>query len=146
MSTTKIGDQKLFGMIAMSLGLVTKEQLDECLELQRQFTVPLPLGAIMLARGVLTKEQLEGVLKVQVKAIRGKYRDKSKTQRRRLLGEILIEQGYINRDTLATALERQQALRSSGFNPRIGELLVYLGKITPKQLRSALMTQAQASA
>lgn len=146
MTTSSHDKHKLFGMVALSLGFITKEQLQQCLDVQQKFTIPLPLGAIMLARGILTESQLRGVLRVQAKAFKGNYRHKSKTERRRLLGEILLEQGHIDKQTPATALERQETLRRTGFSPRIGELLVYLGKITPDQLKGALAVQARASA
>jgi len=146
MITSGRDKHKLFGMVALSLGFITKEQLQECLDVQQKFTIPLPLGAIMMARSHITENQLRDVLRVQAKALKGNYRPKTKTQRRKLLGEILIEQGHIDKQTLATALERQETLRNTGFSPRLGELLVYLGKITPDQLKGALAVQARASA
>ena len=65
MTTTTLDRPKLFGMIALSLGFVTKEQLEDNLEIQRRFSVPVRLGEIMLARGVLRQDQIDEILNVQ---------------------------------------------------------------------------------
>jgi hypothetical protein len=139
-----LAKQRLFGMIALSMGFVTKSQLQECLEIQGSSTMPRQLGAVMTARGYMTEEQVREVLAVQGKSGETTSLPGSKSERRKLLGEILIERGFINRNTLDTALRRQQLLRRTGINPRLGELLIAIGELTMGQLREALVAQATA--
>ena len=142
----KIGlaKQKLFGMIALSMGFVTKAQLHECLTIQEESTLPRQLGAVMTARGFMTEEQVREVLAIQGKSGETTSLPGSKSERRKLLGEILVERGFINRNTLDAALQRQRVLRQTGINPRLGELLIAIGKLTMGQLREALLAQASA--
>ena len=144
MGKVGLAKQKLFGMIALSMGYVTKAQLQECLTIQEESTLPRQLGAVMIARGFMTEEQVRDVLAVQGKSGETTSMPGSKSERRKLLGEILVERGFINRNTLDTALERQQLLRKSGISPRLGELLIAIGKLTMGQLREALLAQTSA--
>ena len=143
---TKVGiaKMKLFGMVALSMGVITREQLQECVEIQQQSTVPRKLGAILLSRGYVTESQVREILKVQGKTGETTSLPDTKSERKRLLGDILVERGYINRETLTTVLRRQQLLRENGISPRLGELLIAIGKITQTQLREALVVQATA--
>ena len=68
----------------------------------------------------------------------------SKSERKKLLGEILVERGYIDRQTLTGIIRRQRFLRKNGISPRLGELLIALGKISRDQLKEALSAQPPA--
>ena len=142
----KIGlaNKKLFGMVALSMGFLTRKQLKECVTLQQEATIPRRLGDIMLARGYLDAAQVRDILAIQGKTGETTSMPKTKSERRRLLGEILVETGAIDRKTLTAVLKRQQLLRRSGINPRLGEILIAIGKITRGQLKKALISQASA--
>ena len=144
MVKTGLSKQKLFGMIALSMGLVTQEQLQECLDIQRDSLLPRQLGGVMMSRGYLTEAQVREVLAVQGKTGETTSLPGSKSERKRLLGQILVERGYIDQDTLTAVLKRQELLRKSGIRPRIGELLIAIGKITHGQLSEALQMQVTA--
>ena len=144
MSETSIGGPKLFGMIALSLGMVTRGQLDECLAIQRESAVRHRLGAIILSRGYMNNDQVREVLHVQARVRKRAVRPISKSGRRKLLGQILIEHGRVSKETLTAILRRQEKLRNEGFSLRIGELLVANGEITPIDLKEALTAQSTA--
>lgn len=56
----------LFGFIGIGLGMITKNQLDECLETQKQGTGSNHrLGDIMLDKGYLTSDQIQKILSIQ---------------------------------------------------------------------------------
>jgi len=63
----KSSSRRLFGMIALSMGMINKGQLDECLEAQRESKKPRQLGDIMLERGEMTENQVNEVLSIQEK-------------------------------------------------------------------------------
>ena len=129
-------------MIALSMGMITRKQLNECLEIQQQSGEPRQLGAIMLARGVLDQEKIGDILAVQKKMGDVTGLPAVKTRGRRLIGEIMVEAAYINEQTLRTALRRQKLLRETGISPRLGELLLAVGELTCNQLQKALALQA----
>ena len=53
------------------------------------------------------------------------------------LGEMLVKQGWISRQDLARALDRQRTSRQ-----RLGEILVEMGRISDGQLQQTLQEQA----
>ncbi|MCM8779009.1 MAG: Flp pilus assembly complex ATPase component TadA [Candidatus Omnitrophica bacterium] len=55
---------------------------------------------------------------------------------KRLLGEILLEKGYISRENLATALAEQKKTGA-----RLGQILLKLGFVTEKQLATCISQQ-----
>jgi aspartate ammonia-lyase len=58
--------EKLFGVVAIGLGLITRGQLDECLRIQREeVDEGHLLGTIMLDKGYLTEKQIQEVLTAQ---------------------------------------------------------------------------------
>lgn len=132
---------RLFGILAMSLGLITKEQLDECLAIQEQSTARNPLGAILLAQGYMSEKQVREILAIQSKTKKKPGTSASTARRKKLLGEILVERGHIDRQTLENVLQRQRLLRQNGLMSRLGELLLAIGKITNDQLAEALTMQ-----
>lgn len=142
MGKTSFTDRKLFGIIALSMGMIDKEQLDECLEIQRNSDPPLQLGAIMLTNGHLSEKQVRQVLSAQRKVGDISSLPEDKTEGRKLIGEILVECCYIDPQTLKNVLHRQQLLRKTGISPRLGELLLAIGKLTRHQLEKALSVQS----
>ena len=142
MATSSLGGPKLFGMIALSLGMITKERLEECLNVQQNSSTRRRLGAIMLVKGYMTDAQVREVLHVQNRVRRRATQPNTDSEKRRLIGQILLEQGYIAKETLTVSLHRQQKLRKEGFNFRIGEILVASGNISPSQLKEALTVQS----
>jgi len=55
----------LVGQIAVELGFLTREQLQECIDLQAGQVQPKPIGTLLLESGFLTQEKLAGVLEEQ---------------------------------------------------------------------------------
>ncbi len=141
---TKSGrtSRRLFGMIAMSMGMIDKEQLDECLQLQQQSGEPAQLGEIMLTRGDLTEEQVSDIVAVQRRM--GSIEDLPvvKTRGRKLIGQIMVEAAYVDEKALKSALQRQNLLRETGISPLLGELLIAVGRLTRQRLEKALALQA----
>ena len=58
--------ERLFGVIALSMGLISKDQLTECLKLQKKQSDDWRmLGTIMLDRGYMSEKQIKQVLDAQ---------------------------------------------------------------------------------
>jgi hypothetical protein len=110
------------GELLVAEGLLSKNQLDAALEIQRALETPVPLGQILIHWKLITPTQLNLVLT--------KYKKASP------VGEILLRKGLIDQTQLDAALEQQQ---KSGT--RIGHVLVRTGVITDDQLKQALGEQ-----
>ncbi len=117
-----------FGDFLISMGFVTRSQVDQALALQ-----PLTgnrVGESLLSLGFLTRAQLQRALSLAVRDGDTAVLDKPP------LGEILMGLRYVTREQLDGALQEQQ---SSGR--RLGELLVNTGALLHKQLYEALGLQ-----
>ena len=57
--------ERKFGVIAWSLGMINKEQLNECLRLQQESVDKPLLGQILLERGYMNERGIEEVLSAQ---------------------------------------------------------------------------------
>jgi hypothetical protein len=125
------------------MGMITKEQLHDSLEAQKESSTRRRLGAIMRARRYMTEEQIKEILSVQGKTPQETRLRATSNERVKLLGEVLVDLGHIDRQTLATILERYERLRSEESSPRLSKLLISLGKITRAQVEQALSILAR---
>lgn len=97
-------------------GLVTEEQLARALEYQQGRDVLL--GEALAALGILSPGELAAFIN----------QDKAAP-----IGEILIREGYLDREKLNTALAQQRA-----YGGRLGAICVELGYLTHEQLDAVL--------
>ncbi len=105
-----------FGSRLVKAGLINEEQLADALLWQKQENTLL--GETLVNHEIITSEQL----------FRFIFSSPGTT-----LGEVLIGNGYINREQLAEALRYQQQ-----YGGRLGAICVSLGFLTPQQLNSTL--------
>ena len=57
--------ESLFGRIAVQAGLITQSQLEECLTLQKDRKLRVPIGKLLLEKGYLAEEEWKAVLQEQ---------------------------------------------------------------------------------
>jgi chorismate-pyruvate lyase len=110
------------GELLIEDALVTRDQLDEALRVQRTLRGYVPLGQILMMQGALTRTQLMASLK--------------RHRKRARLGELLVRAGHVTPAQLETALASQQQSRKP-----LGHTLVSLGYVTEETMRQALCTQ-----
>jgi chromosome segregation ATPase len=149
---------RLIGSVFVEKGLITEEQLEDALELQR--TTGERLGEILVERFKIERLELAGALAEQwAEYERSGANDESEpllsptplataTPRdpnpaaatgaatKRPIGEIFVERGLVTAVQLEEALEEQ---KKSGR--RLGEVLVATGKLSRLELASALADQ-----
>lgn len=87
--------------------------------------VPRKLGEMLVENGLLTESQLLEALQTQ-------------NRERKLLGEIIIQQGYTTKEKLDAALARQ-------YGSKLGEILINKGLITFDQLLQCFEEQKNSS-
>ena len=89
--------ERKFGELLIEERAITREQLEEALRVQSTLRHYLPVGQILLNRGRLTRALLTTLLKRHRKSAR--------------LGELLVRSGQITTEQLQTALEQQAQRR-----------------------------------
>lgn len=116
---------KKIGDVLIKENLLTPEQLDLALKVQREMGGNKKLGDILIEMGFLTSGQMCYFLSQQMRARTSGSRKK--------LGEILVDAGIIREEQLAKALERRKQV-----DKKIGEILIEEGYVTRDQITDAL--------
>ncbi len=111
-----------FGALLIARGIITPQQLDHALEIQRESPF-LRIGEILLGLGFLSFPMLKSTLEDQ-------YRDVK-------LGQLLLEMRLVTMPYIEAALNLQERT-----GQRLGPILLALGALTETQLYQALSLQA----
>jgi type IV pilus assembly protein PilB len=114
---------KKLGEVLLAQGLITEEQL--LIALRECRRNGMSLGATLVQFKFITNEDLTAVLGEQIHL-----------QQKKRIGEILIEQGFINNEQLEKGLEEQKISKML-----LGKCLVKLGFITEAKLVDVLSAQ-----
>ena len=128
---------RLIGALFVERGLVSQSQLVVALELQQE--TGQQLGQILVERFGVERSELAKVV-AEHWARMGEAKEDVSTRASeswRQLGEILVSRGFVTRDQLIQALERQ---RLTG--ERLGEALVGQGVLSKFELAGSLAEQA----
>ena len=128
---------RLIGALFVERGLVSQSQLVVALELQQE--TGQQLGQILVERFGVERSELAKVV-AEHWARMGEAKEDVSTRASeswRQLGEILVSRGFVTREQLIQALERQ---RLTG--ERLGEALVGQGVISKFELAGSLAEQA----
>ena len=141
MSTVK-GDL-LIGKIALREGLITREQLFDCLQAQER-NPSKSIGSIMVARGYLRHEDVERLVGIQKNAFEGPPGGDPAVRRRSvLLGRILVDRGLATEYQLNECLRLQGRMTEMAIHPipQLGEILIRRGYVDKDALETALQLQ-----
>lgn len=131
----------LFGQIAQEKGLLSKEQVDECVEAQKTMPGCSHLGEVALRKGYIDEEGLVEVLTEQILRF---YREEPRAEVKlgdHIFGQLCVEAGYLDFTDLHDALREQALLEKRGEFKRLGEVLVSRGKLVPRQVADILERQ-----
>jgi len=130
----------LFGQIALKLGIVTRKQLEEALELQRFAKDHKPLGLILMETKAVTQADLEKIVEAQ-KAIANQAESRARAVREdTLFGKVAIRLGLCTEEQLGECLAMQEQLPKDRFM-RLGDIMVIKGVLSVEQVRKILDTQ-----
>src|SRR5436190_24122029 len=58
-------EEKLFGQVLIIFNLITQEQLDKVVEIQKKSNPPRLLGELLVEQGILDDKSLKSILSVQ---------------------------------------------------------------------------------
>jgi type IV pilus assembly protein PilB len=115
--------RKKLGEILIAQGMITNEQLVEALQVHKRTGVSL--GTVLVNLGYITDDDLTGVLGAQIQL-----------DQRKRIGELLVDQGFIDEEKLKQGLEEQKKTKL-----QLGKCLVNLGFLSEKQLVDVLSAQ-----
>jgi type IV pilus assembly protein PilB len=110
------------GELLVKEGLITSEQLEEAVAVQKKQQIYMPLGEICVDLKFITRDQLRKTLGTH--------------QKRIALGELLTNLGLVTPEQVREALKEQKVTRK-----KIGKILVEKGYLTDNALISALNMQ-----
>jgi serine/threonine protein kinase len=120
----------LIGRIALERGLISVDQLAECLNDQKSAPAST-LGAVMLRKGLIKQRDLDTLLDEQKKRLATALDLSDPKLEDALLGRLLIKQGLVKEAQLYECLRASAELGEKGEKPpRLGELLVRKGYLT----------------
>ncbi|MDI6732836.1 MAG: hypothetical protein QME51_01035 [Planctomycetota bacterium] len=131
----------VFGEIAVKSHFVTQEQLNECLEKQRNNTKWNSLGAILVEKNYLTPHQLQFILNIQKRNWELKAHQSRKVKQDNLFGRLVIRLGFATDRQVEESLG-MQLIVNDGQPLRLGEIMVKKGFITEEQLNKVLKFQS----
>lgn len=137
----------ILARIAVELGLVTQAQVETCLreataEPEPAASTHWPLGDLLVRRGFLSEEGRVKVERTHAERLAGAARREEV-----LFGRISVLKKYASPAEVNECLELQKRMtenRGSGdpmTAPRIGELMIERGYLTPDQVKEVLREQ-----
>ena len=131
---------KLFGQIAVALGIVKPEQVEDAVKFQAAQVKADPVGVILMDRGLISRDDLKRILEAQQK-IADQALDRVKSIREgNLFGKVAVTLRFCTVEQVDDILRVQKQLASQG-TMEIGTLLVRRGILSPEQVRRVLEIQ-----
>lgn len=127
MPPTKAATEKprsLIGEALIKEGVLTPEQLDRALRIQKHLEQQRQLGEVLIELGYATKQSIRDAINKHGSGMR--------------IGDMLVEQGLISSEHLALALRMQ---KDRGL--KLGEALIEMGAINERTLLQNLASQAR---
>lgn len=130
----------LFGQIALRLGIVTKEQIQEALELQRCAKEHRPLGMILMELKLVTEKDLERIISAQKRLVDQATQRAKAVKEDNLFGKVAIRMGMCNEDQLQECIIMQEQLPPDRFM-RLGDIMVIKGYLTVEKVKKIIDMQ-----
>ncbi len=134
----------LIGQIALERGLLTQDQLRQCLDLQAGQPNPKSLGVLLVELGFLTEAQISLLCEEQKRRLAEEVATAPAPKDEAAFGRLLVKAGHTSQERVNEALRAQQDLAERNVRKRLGELLVEAGHVSPDQVRAVLRTQGKA--
>jgi hypothetical protein len=130
--------QLVIGEIAVREGILTADQLDECMQVQIDERYVRPLGEVIVAKGLITHEELDALLDRQKQLIDEFERTANISG---LFGRIAVQKAYISEEQLQEAVRAQLRNHARGFKSKIGQVLIDLGFIDIQKFWDVIHSQ-----
>jgi serine/threonine protein kinase/formylglycine-generating enzyme required for sulfatase activity len=133
-------DEKLFAKLAVAAGHITREQLEECLQIQESSAGNKTLWEIMVDRSYLDVHTTNTILE-KVEEQHAARRTAGQQKVEKFFGDIAVSRGYCSAEQMDRAIAEQKSRMEGGRNQRLGELCVEMGVLTAEQVALVLNEQ-----
>jgi len=133
----------LIGQIALDLQLVTREQLQQCVDFQAGQVQPKPIGSLLLQNGFLNTDQLAKVLEEQERRLQEPQAHTPVAVGELAFGRLVVARGHTKQEHVNEALRAQQDLADRGTRRRLGELLVEADRLKAEDVPGLLKIQGK---
>lgn len=133
----------LIGQIALDLQLVTRDQLQQCVDFQAGQVQPKPIGALLVQNGFLNTDQLAQIIEEQERRLKEPLAHAPATAGSVAFGRMVVERGLCRQENVNEALRAQQDLADRGLRRRLGELLVEAGHLKAELVPGLLKAQGK---
>jgi serine/threonine protein kinase len=132
----------LLGQIAIREGVITREQLFDCLQAQER-NPSRSIGSIMVSRGYLRQEDVDRLVELQREAFSRAGAGDPNGPRGTLIGRILVNRGLATEYQVNEALRLQGRMSELGIKPvpPLGEILIRRNYLPKEAVETALQLQ-----
>ncbi len=120
----KVGDELLFGHVAVCLGLVSGEQLEKAVQIQQSTLPRKKTGEILVQLGYLDRKQVELVKASQEANLSKPHPYIPTSKGESLLGQLAMKYGFVDSDQLNDCLCFQALRNEKGQIARLGEIMI----------------------
>lgn len=140
---SRVRNNLLIGQIALDLKLITKDQLQQCLDHQSGQAIPKPIGALLVQAGFLTEAQVTMAVEEQRRRLQACAPYAPAKREEISFGKLLVQGGHTTLDRVNEALRAQQDLADRKIRKRLGEILVESGHLKFEVVPAILKMQGK---
>lgn len=144
------------GELIVKKGLITSDQLQECLDIQQQLKdqgMNFKVGTIILEKGYCSREAIKQMLEVQktlkddkLHSVFGeKAPEEVEHADETTLGQIALNDNILDEEELEDCLDVQEEMRMHGIRLSLGRILIKKDLVSPDQVRDLLRKRREQS-
>ncbi len=136
-------EERLMGMKAVEKRFITEKQLIQCMNIVENFETDKTLEEKLIEKGYLTRAQIARLKKSMLSDIDLDSKPRTNTTKKKMFGNIALEQNMIDEDQLIDALEEQEIYMERGVRVQMGQILLKKQYLTRAQLERILSNQSK---
>jgi Fe2+ or Zn2+ uptake regulation protein len=125
-----IKEDLIFGRIAVLNNIISQEQMDEALAIQKNSDVPRLLSMILLEKGYISRLQFKAILETQKKRLPKPAITLQEKREDIAFAYLAVKYRYVDAETIYSCLQQQTELVKKGLLFRLSELLVNHRQLT----------------
>lgn len=130
-----------FGEIAIHMGYLTPEQLQECLSLQAASNGSVRLGDLLVNRGLISEEQRARIARQQEKLLREIRMEDRLRKEAEMFARFALQKGMINEGQYREALVLFD--RNTDASKTMARIMIEAGMLSEEQVTALSMAQKQ---
>jgi len=132
----------ILGEIAIKAKVLTRAQLDKCLEEQKKLSRWKSLGEFLLENKYVTPSQLQLLVDVQRRNLEMKTYNRRQLRQENLFGRLVVRMGFAKESQVEQALNEQCSNDDAPFD-KLGEVMLKMKMISREQLSRVIQFQSK---